>query len=113
VHVLGGPASVIVGVVGLDNPSLIARAANVLRLGAVGAAPVVAGTTVEQNATPENPQEQPAPVSATTAAPTTGGATIGQQLIAKTALAQQQKAKAAGQLRPGLPFHPGQGVPHP
>ncbi len=77
-----------------------------LGLGAAAVAPIAAGTAVEQNAAPKEQIPAPAPP------PIARGASIGEQLIAKAAQAQREKAakQAAQQSKPQLPFHPGEGI---
>jgi hypothetical protein len=65
----------------------------------------------------EEPATEPAPEAAPApATPVSGGTSIGEQLVARQRAAQQQQwkeLKESEQLKPGLPFHPGAGIPKP
>jgi hypothetical protein len=76
-HLLG-PAALLAGIVALHNQTVLGQATNILKLGAAAAAPIAAGTAVEENSEP-----------ATTL------------------------SNSSEQLRPGLLFHPGAGIPKP
>jgi len=83
-----------------------------IQLGAKATVPVVAGATVEENAAPvAQPEPQQAAPIPQASAPVSGGATVGQQLLAKSAAVQAART-AQQQSTPGLPFHPGAEIPH-
>jgi hypothetical protein len=98
-------AALIAGAVLMHNPEVMNQAASLLKPSLPDAtnAPVI-GAPVETPAQPTAPEAVPA------------GATIGEQLTARQRAAQQQQwkeLKAAEQQKPGLPFHPGAGIPKP
>jgi hypothetical protein len=101
-----GPAAILAGVIALHNPRVLAETSRFLQLGAAAAAPIASSAM-----TPE-PEETPEPEPTPAQVPISSNATIGEQLIAKAAQAQQQKARLAAQeaARPALPFHPGAGI---
>lgn len=109
------PAALVAGVIALHNPRVIEQTANAFRLLAAGSVPAVSSAMApgEEQPAPNASPEQPTPTETAPAPTVSGGASIGEQLIAKTAQAQQQKAArlVTQQSRPALPFHPGAGVP--
>ena len=100
-----GPAAILAGVVALHNPRVMAEASRFLQLGAAAAAPIAASAMAPGGERPEQPAPQVQPqAQPQEAAPT--GASIAEILRSKGInLPGQQPSN------PGLPFHPGAGVP--